>query len=122
MPDVAEFVAGFGWSSGGKIELRDDARDISSVGFDRVFPGGALVGFGWHGDAGENHFSVLQVGLGVEWLAIEHLELHLMQVDGMYVAGGVGEGPDFHGSSFRVFGDGIVPVFLAEQSDHGVAV
>src|SRR5580698_835343 len=45
-----------------------------------------------------------------------------MKVDGMDVAGGVGEGPDFGGTGFGIFGDGIVPVFLTEQSDHGVAV
>jgi hypothetical protein len=43
MPDIAEFVAWVHLGSGGEIETGDYTRDVSGIGFDRVFPGGAFV-------------------------------------------------------------------------------
>src|ERR1700733_1279895 len=114
MPDVAEFVAGLGYGSRGEIELRDDASDIARICLNRILPGRALVRFGGHWDAGINDFAAVEVSFGVEGLPIKNLELYLMDVHRMDVAGGVGEGPDLHRAGFWVFCDGIVPVLPAE--------
>jgi hypothetical protein len=75
MPDVAEFVTGIDLGSARQVEADYYARDVSRVGFDGVFPGGAFVRLGGHGDAGEKQFAGLQVGFGIEGLAIQDLEL-----------------------------------------------
>ncbi len=115
VPDVAEFIPGIDLGSRREIEARDDSRDVAGIGFDRVFPGGAFVRFRRHGNAGENQLASLHVGLHIEGLTIQYLKLDQVNVHGMDVAGGVGEGPDFHGAGFGIFGDGIVPVLLAES-------
>src|SRR3984957_9639720 len=109
MPHVTELVAGFGWRSCGEIELRDDACHISRIGLDRIFPRWAFVRFRGPGNSGENQFARLHVSLRVERLSIQNLKLNQMDMDGMNIAGGVGERPDLHGSGLRIFCDGVIP-------------
>src|SRR5258708_4228201 len=96
-----------------EIEALNDTRDIPGIGFDGVLARGALVAFGCHGPAGKDKLAVLLIGLDIEGLAVQNLELDEMHVQRMNVAGGVDEGPYLGAASPGIFGDGLVPTRIS---------
>ena len=54
-------------------------------------------------------------------LAVENLEAHRVQVNGVRVVGGIDEAPDLGAVEGGLFGDGIVPVATVQQKQDGLA-
>lgn len=61
VPNITEFISRVDLGSRGQIEARNDTCDVARIGLDRIFPGGAFVRFGRHGDAGEDELAGLHV-------------------------------------------------------------
>jgi len=96
-----------------EIEALNDARDIAGIGFDGVLARRALVAFGCHGPAGKDELASLLIGLDIEGLAVQHLELDEVHVQRMNIAGGINEGPYLGAAGPGIFGDGLVPACIA---------
>src|SRR5580698_2614615 len=104
MPDVAKLLTRLGLRSRRKIEACKHSRDVSRICLDRVFPGGALVGFWRHGYTSKNDLTSLHIVLDVKCLAIQYLKLDQVNVHGMHIASRIRERPEFHRTGLRIFG------------------
>src|ERR1700733_4200741 len=83
---------------------------------------GAFVALGCHGTTGEDELAGLLVGENIEGLAIQHLKLDEVDVQGMDVGGGVDESPDLGAAGLWIFGDGFVPACISQEAGNDVAV
>src|SRR6187402_1996831 len=111
VPDV------FAWLA---VEARDDAGDHAGVAAHGVFPAGFVRGR-WYRWAGELQFLAGVPREEVERTALQYLEAHKVQVDGMRVACHVDERPGFHRALPGFFADGIAPRLSIEQHRHRIA-
>src|SRR5882757_7560127 len=75
-----------------------------------------------HGVTGEDQLASLLVCWDIESLAIQHLKLHEMNMQGMHVASNVDERPDLSAAGLGVFGNRFVPACITQKSGDDVAV
>ena len=102
------------------VEADDDAGDRGGGTVDGVLP--ALFIEVGRGSRREIACSlIILIFEDVEDTAIENLEANEMQVHGVGVFGEVDELPDLGGVELWGFGDGLVPMLVVEQHEHGVA-
>ena len=95
-------------SAGITLETDDDPSDGFGIGLHCVFPS-ALAGRGQGWRSAIVELAGQQVFIGIEALAVEDLEADQMEMDGMNVAGGVGEAPYLYRIELGALGDGLVP-------------
>src|ERR1700754_432435 len=111
VPDV------FAWLA---VEARDDAGDHPGVAAHGVFPAG-FVGGRWYRWPGELQFLAGVPREEIERTALQYLEAHKVQVDGMRVARHIDERPGFNRALLWLFADGIAPHLSIEQHRHRIA-
>lgn len=110
VPDVSAGIA---------LETDDDASHGFGISLHCVLPP-ALARRWQHGSSPEVEVSGEEILIGVEALPVEDLKADQMQMDGMNVAGGVGEAPDLHGIELRALGDGLMPAGSVEEHEHAL--
>ena len=111
MPDVAAGEAGEG---------HDDSRDHAGVGSDGILPAGLIrVGRLWRAQEVQLTLGLIEPGL--VGLAVEDLEAHQVQMNGMGIVGGIDQGPDFGRAQHRLFRDRHTPMRSIQQQFYGIA-
>src|SRR5271166_2529107 len=109
VPDVAAGVS---------LKWNDDAGDHGGVGADGVLPAG-LLGGGRLGETEEVEYALGLIFEGVKGAAVEDLEAHQVQVDGVRVVGEVDKLPYLDGVQDGLFSNRRVPRGVVEQHAHG---
>ena len=100
MPDVA---------AGESLKVDDDPGNHSRIGPHRVLPAG-FVCIRRNGLGGIPQLAVVQIRENIERAAIEDLESHQVEMDGMGILGQIDQAPDLDRVECRILSHRFMPV------------